>query len=71
MEDASLDQHFQGRTDLHNYISDSNICNNVDNTDVLNPILGGLLNYVTGQGRAIMARMDSRDPEAVCRYSKA
>ena len=37
---------------------------------VLNPILGGLWNYVTGWG-GIMARMDSSHPEAVSRRPKA
>ena len=36
-----------------------------------NPILDGLWNYVTGRGGAIMARMDSSHPEAVCRHPKA
>ena len=38
MEDSLLDQNPPGRTDLHNYISDNKICDNVDNTDVLNDI---------------------------------
>ena len=38
MEDSLLDQHPPGRTDLQNYISDSNICDNVDNTNVPNDI---------------------------------
>ena len=37
----------------------------------LSPILGGLWNYVTGRGGAIMARMDSSHPEAVSRHPKA
>ena len=36
-----------------------------------NPILGGLWNYVTGHGGAIIARMDSSHSEAVSRHSKA
>ena len=40
-------------------------------TGRLNPILGGLWNYVTGRGGAIMARMDSSHPEAVSRHPKA
>ena len=36
-----------------------------------NPILSGLWNYVTERGGAIMARMDSSHPEAVCRHPKA
>ena len=39
--------------------------------DCINPILGGLWNYVTGRGGAIMARMDSSHPEAVSRHPKA
>ena len=38
---------------------------------LLNPILGGLWNYVTGRGGAIMARMDSSHPEAVSVHPKA
>ena len=37
----------------------------------LNPILGGLWNYVTGQGEDIMAQMDSNHPKAISRHPNA
>ena len=39
MEDKSVDQHPSGRTDLYNYISASNICDNVSNTNVPDNII--------------------------------
>ena len=36
-----------------------------------NTILGGLWNYVSGRGGAIMAQMDFSNPEAVSRRPKA
>ena len=54
MEDTSMDQHPPSRTDLHNYISDSNICDNVDNTNVLNDITNKTKDWALVQTGALV-----------------